>query len=224
MANPTVSLHELVHMPTIPEGSEPVHAIGTTIENHQSASPQERTRLILSMEDAIHDIQGNKYLSSSKDRILIVQQDDLVIVAIDARDRSGLIMDISKLLAKQDLELHHTEAAVKGNQRSLSIWRCHSTPQLTEDKVGEIWSTFNALLIKDPVASKVGGTRVVRAVVKPNGRLVGHTAAEISFSEFYKAAIVCIFFYCQNQFCVVQILPFSLFLLIDIGCHSKSQR
>jgi hypothetical protein len=187
-ANPTVSLHELVSLPAIPEGKEPL--VGTNIENHQSATAQEKLRTILSMEDAIHEIEGGTYLTYARNRIIVAQHDDLVIVAIDARDRSGLIMDISKMLSKHDLELQHTEAAVRGGDRSLSIWRCHYKPQLTEEKAAKIWSDFYSLLNKDPVASKAGGSRVVRAIVKPGSRLVGHTAAEIKFSAAYKAAIV----------------------------------
>jgi uncharacterized protein with PhoU and TrkA domain len=47
-------------------------------------------------------------------------------------------------------------------------------------------------LNKDPIASKIGGSRVVRAVVKAGSRLVGKTASEIDFAATYKAAIVAI--------------------------------
>lgn len=49
--------------------------------------------------------------------------DDVVIVGINANDRPGLLLDISRLLHRLGLQLHHTEASVILN-RSISIWRC----------------------------------------------------------------------------------------------------
>ena len=47
----------------------------------------------------------------------------LVLVGINAPDRPGLLLDISKGLLRLKLQLHHTEAAVVG-ERSVSVWRC----------------------------------------------------------------------------------------------------
>ena len=49
--------------------------------------------------------------------------EDLVIVAINANDRPGLLLLISRGLQSLGLNLHHTEASVVKN-RSMSIWRC----------------------------------------------------------------------------------------------------
>ena len=184
-------------MPTISEGNEPI--LGTTLESLIVASPQERMRVIFSMEDFIrtdNTDDSKQYLGlvagTDKDRIVVGTHDDLLIVAIDAPDRSGLLLDISKCLARLDLELHHTEAAVKG-KRSLSIWRCKSF-KTSDDFCGQVWSVLHALLTKDSGVSmpKQRGLQIVRAVVRSGGRLVGKTALDVAFYDTYKAAIVAV--------------------------------
>lgn len=49
--------------------------------------------------------------------------DALVIVGVNANDRPGLLLDISKELHSLGLQLHHTEASVMLG-RSISVWRC----------------------------------------------------------------------------------------------------
>ena len=74
-------------------------------------------------------------------RVVVTSEHELVVVGVDARDRAGLLLDISKGLSRLNLNLRHTEASVVGN-RSISIWRCelidHELPDLEE-----IWSVLN---------------------------------------------------------------------------------
>lgn len=46
-----------------------------------------------------------------------------VLIGINARDRTGLLLDISRSLLRLDLQIHRTEAAVFDG-RSISVWRC----------------------------------------------------------------------------------------------------
>jgi predicted amino acid-binding ACT domain protein len=62
-------------------------------------------------------------------KIVVTIDKELVVVGINAHDRAGLLLDISKGLLRLNLQLHHTEAAVR-EERSLSIWRALSVPRL----------------------------------------------------------------------------------------------
>jgi di/tricarboxylate transporter/predicted amino acid-binding ACT domain protein len=148
-------------------------------------------RIVYRFEDAI---RGGPYTSfgSTEDRVVVTTANqDMVVVAIDTADRTGLLLDISKCLARLQLELRHTEAAVREG-RSLSIWRCQCS-DCSEEYRSEIWSVLQALLANDTgvEAVKQRGLRIVRARVL-NGRLVGTTAVEIDFRKTYKAGIVAI--------------------------------
>lgn len=69
-------------------------------------------------------------------------EDNLVIiVAVDAMDRPGVLLDISKILVRLGFNCHKTEAAVIG-ERSLSLWRCKVLENGTLD-VKEIWNILN---------------------------------------------------------------------------------
>lgn len=129
--------------------------------------------------------------ADSKDRVIVTIDKNTVVIGIDTADRSGLLLDLSRCLARLQLELHHTEAAVK-HGRSLSIWRCGSN-NLSQEIEAEVYAVISALLSseKGAEAVKQRGLRVVRARVL-NGRLVGATAAQINFRETYKAAIVAV--------------------------------
>ncbi|KAL7576540.1 hypothetical protein ACA910_018036 [Epithemia clementina (nom. ined.)] len=123
-------------------------------------------------------------------KIVVTIEKDLVVVGINARDRAGLLLDISKGLLRLDLQLHHTEAAVF-IERSVSIWRCQVIGTELPD-VEQIWSVLNALLSTDSgvEAIKKRGLRVIRAVVIKGSRLIGKTATEVNFRNIYKTAIV----------------------------------
>ena len=162
------------------------NGMGTTLESVLEADNEERMRFIFHFEDAI---RGESLTDTEHDHIVVATKENVVAVAIDTKDRSGLLLDISKCLSKLQLELHHTEAAVK-NGRSLSIWRCESAVR-SDDFLAEIWSSINALLSTNNGAEAVKerGLRVIRARVL-NGRLSGTNASDINFRQDYKAAVV----------------------------------
>lgn len=65
-------------------------------------------------------------LNENRDAQIIITSDKrshLVLIGVNARDRPGLLLDISKCLLRLDLQLHRTEAAVL-DERSVSVWRC----------------------------------------------------------------------------------------------------
>jgi hypothetical protein len=70
-----------------------------------------------------------------------------VVIGIDAHDRPGLLLDLSKGLSSLRLNLRHTEASVVG-QRSLSVWRCELLESSLPD-LEEIWSVLNVSLTAD---------------------------------------------------------------------------
>ena len=72
------------------------------------------------------------------------EKEGLVVVGINAHDRPGLLLDISKGLLRLDLQLRHTEAAVVG-ERSLSIWRCECVGNEIPD-IEEVWLVLNVSL------------------------------------------------------------------------------
>jgi di/tricarboxylate transporter len=125
-------------------------------------------------------------------KIVVTIDKELVVVGINVHDRAGLLLDISKGLLRLNLQLHHTEAAVR-DERSLSIWRCESIGTEIPD-LEEIWSVLNALLsVEGGVeAIKKRGLRVIRARVLKGSRLVGMTATELDFRKVYKAAIIAV--------------------------------
>lgn len=174
------------------EGNEPIPAhLGSTWDSLAESSPVERMRAIYRMEDAIRGRLESRSLSGTSDRTIITIDKNTLVIGIETADRSGLLLDLSKCLARLQVELHHTEAAVVQG-RSLSIWRCGST-NLSEDFEAEVFSVIQALLSteKGAEAVKQRGLRVVRARVLA-GRLVGATAAQLNFRETYKAAIVAV--------------------------------
>jgi di/tricarboxylate transporter len=166
--------------------------IGTTLDSLLRASPPERMRAVYRVQDAIRGEDFQSPAWSEEVRVVVtMDQDDLVVIAIDCPDRSGLLLDVSKCLARLQLEHRHTEAAVR-HYRSLSIWRCESSNH-SDEFLSEIWSVVQALLTKDTgvEAVKQRGLRVIRARVL-KGRLVGSEAAHVDFRKTYKAAIVAV--------------------------------
>jgi di/tricarboxylate transporter len=181
----------------IPE--EGNNTIGYTLQSLMEAHPVDRMRVIHRMEDAIRgDVEASNKILSDRNRVVIVDdKNKLVVIAVDTIDRSGLLLDISKSLLEQQLELHHTEAAVRKN-RSLSIWRCiinnnNSTGAgagagaLLDQK--ELWSVLQALLVRHSGLQQ--GLRVMRARVLQGSRLVGAKAGA-DFRKTYKACLVAI--------------------------------
>lgn len=186
------------------QSMEKLKDLGITLDSLVESTLQERMRVVYSMEDSIRDESTSNYpltlLSSSMARVVVAQQDDLVIIAIDAFDRSGLLLDISKCLSRLQLGLRHTEAAVRSNVRSLSIWRCQAMAldesDSTSDKyMCEVWTVVQALFGTGSGIEAVRrrGVQVMRAKVREGSRLVGKSLSDIAnFRELYKAAILCI--------------------------------
>ncbi|KAL3783163.1 hypothetical protein HJC23_001513 [Cyclotella cryptica] len=174
-------------------------SLGFTLDSLLDSTHQDRMRVIFNIQDAIRG-EWQVYsplchmpLSGETSRVVVTNQDDqgLVVVAIDTLDRPGLLLDISKCLARLHLECHNAEAAARCS-RSLSIWRCE--PSFDVDySINEIWSvTYLLLSTSGAEATRQRGLLVLRARVR-DGRLIGKTLGDIpDFRETYKAAIVAI--------------------------------
>ncbi|KAG7337003.1 TrkA-C domain containing protein [Nitzschia inconspicua] len=168
-----------------------LETLGIDLDTLLSASQNERMRFVHRTEDIIRGEDVGPPLMNESSIVIAIEQEK-AIIAINVPDRSGLLLDISKCLARLQLELHHTEAAVK-HGRSLSIWRCECSDR-SEEYVADIYTALHALFApySGSEAVKERGHRVVRAKVLINGRLVGTTAAQMDFRRTYKAAIVAI--------------------------------
>lgn len=104
---------------------------------------------------------------SAGHKVVVTSEQGNVIVGVDAKDRPGLLLDISKGLLGLNLTLHHSEASVV-SERSISIWRCEMIGEALPDRE-EIWTVINTLLERtgsdNGQSLKRKGTPVIRAVV-----------------------------------------------------------
>jgi uncharacterized protein with PhoU and TrkA domain len=131
---------------------------------------------------------------SGAHRVVVTSEHGNVIVGVDAEDRPGLLLDISKGLLGLKLTLRHSEAAVVA-ERSISIWRCDMIGEDLPDHE-EIWSVINTLL--ESIGGNSGeslkrkGTPVIRAKITPNSTLCGKTNNYVDFLNRYKAAVIAI--------------------------------
>ena len=211
--------HPRQNLNTIDENDETMlkvdyDAIGTTKESLALSDYSMKMRAINQLTDIVRGnpkFQSNTSSSRSNRlksitetfgehdaaKIIVVGENHqsgqkLVIIAVNTRDRSGLLHDISKGIVRLKLQCRSTEAAVI-QKRSISIWRCEVLEGGTND-VEEVWSILNALLENETgiQAVKQRGIVVVRATVRKNSRLIGKTALESRFNDCYKAAIVAI--------------------------------
>jgi uncharacterized protein with PhoU and TrkA domain len=193
-------------------GIMPVMELGLTMESLLQADEAERSRSITRMIDMIRGVareeptqEEDQYLVKGRGRqraqqhdgahkVVVTSEHGFVIVGVDARDRPGLLLDISKGLLQLNLTLRHSEASVIGT-RSISIWRCEVIEAELPD-LEEIWSVMNSLLETfdqgSSQAVKRGGLRVIRAVITATSRLNGNTMNHVNFRDRYKAAIVAI--------------------------------
>jgi UTP:GlnB (protein PII) uridylyltransferase len=73
----------------------------------------------------------------------------LVLIGVNAPDRPGLLLDISKGLLQLNLQLHHTEAVVL-RERSVSVWRCDYLENKETD-AEEIWVVLRVRVSKLPL-------------------------------------------------------------------------
>jgi len=174
--------------------------IGVTKESLLNADDAERSRAITRMIDMIRKVERDEPVMEKKEnyaplathKVVVMTEHDLVVIGIDARDRPGLLLDVSKGLSSLRLNLRHTEASVVG-QRSISVWRCESVETALPD-LDEIWSVLNALLEVESgsQAVKTRGLRVLRAVVTKTSALLGKTPFDVDFRGMYRAAIVAV--------------------------------
>lgn len=74
-------------------------------------------------------------------KVVVTSENELVVIGINANDRPGLLLDISKGLLRLNLSFRHTEASVV-QQRSISVWRCELLEAEVPD-LEEIWSVLN---------------------------------------------------------------------------------
>ena len=74
-------------------------------------------------------------------QVVVTSENELVVVGVNANDRPGLLLDISRGLLRLNLSLRNTEASVV-QQRSISIWRCEIINSELPD-LEEIWSVLN---------------------------------------------------------------------------------
>ena len=179
-------------------GNFPIE-IGATKDSILQSNEASRLRSINQLTDRIRG-QTQSDISTKKAThppVIVVASDShdkhgTILVGIDAPDRAGLLLDISKGFLRLNLQLRHTEAKVLGD-RSLSIWRCECIETELPD-LDEVWSVLSALLRSHNgiEAMKKRGLRVIRAVVTTSSRLIGLSAADTNFQESYKAAIIAI--------------------------------
>jgi UTP:GlnB (protein PII) uridylyltransferase len=79
--------------------------------------------LISDIIQGIEQIESIMPRSDKSAQVVVTTNRGLVLIGVNAPDRPGLLLDISKGLLQLNLQLHHTEAAVVG-ERSVSVWRC----------------------------------------------------------------------------------------------------
>jgi predicted amino acid-binding ACT domain protein len=95
-----------------------------------TSSPKLMRFMCYLISDIIQGIEPIESIMSRSDKsaqvVVTTNSSDsrrLVLIGVNAPDRPGLLLDISKGLLRLNLQLHHTEAAVVG-ERSVSVWRC----------------------------------------------------------------------------------------------------
>ncbi|KAL7540472.1 hypothetical protein ACHAXR_010131, partial [Thalassiosira sp. AJA248-18] len=127
--------------------------------------------------------------------VVIDTQDleDVVIVGINANDRPGLLLSVSRGLHSLGLQLHHTEASVIRN-RSISVWRCALIDEGASPNAAEMQASLSSMLAREvgDEAAKKRGQTVIRALVTDQSRLCDKTLEDISFQDTYKAAIIAV--------------------------------
>ena len=154
--------------------------------------------VINSRKGPIHSVPSmSPFMEDAPARIVVVVDTNeelrpLVMVAINAQDRPGLLLDISRGLLRLGITVRHSEARVIDSARSISIWRC----EILEDgvcNIEEIWDSLNDILsTKGVEAIKRRGLKVIRAAVTKHSTLIGKSASEANFRSKYKAAIVAV--------------------------------
>mmetsp|Transcript_5533 Transcript_5533/g.13341 ORF Transcript_5533/g.13341 Transcript_5533/m.13341 type:complete len:1248 (+) Transcript_5533:310-4053(+) len=191
----------------------PIVEVGYTKESLLQSDEEERSRSITRMIDTIRGVAREepteeedhflnkrrgaatprkKMAATGNHKVVVHSEHGFVIVGVDARDRPGLLLDISKGLLRLNLTLRHSEASVV-KDRSISIWRCEVIGADLPD-LEEIWTVMNSLLEVETgsEAVKTRGLRVIRAVITPKSFLVGRSSKDANFRQRYKAAVVAV--------------------------------
>jgi di/tricarboxylate transporter len=188
-----------------PTATTKPYVLGTTKESIMKSEEAERIRFINQLSDTIQEREVAMTTvgdSSSDNQPRIVVTADMfhtegaILVGIDCLDRPGLLMAISQLLFKNNIDVRHSEARVVTG-RSLSVWRCEKTDS-SPLAIVAVWQILSDLITNDhntdPVAvvSKRTGAHVVRAVVTKESSLIGKAAADevTKFRQSYKAGII----------------------------------
>eukprot|EP00526_Cylindrotheca_closterium_P004033 CAMPEP_0113606276 /NCGR_PEP_ID=MMETSP0017_2-20120614/2769_1 /TAXON_ID=2856 /ORGANISM="Cylindrotheca closterium" /LENGTH=1216 /DNA_ID=CAMNT_0000514811 /DNA_START=270 /DNA_END=3920 /DNA_ORIENTATION=- /assembly_acc=CAM_ASM_000147 len=188
-------------------GGIPVE-VGVSAKSLMQADEAERKQSITRMIDTIRGVErdeptaeeqvflekvgsSRQFTRKGPHKVVVTSENDLVVIGVDANDRPGLLLDISKGLLRLNLSFRHTEASVV-HLRSISIWRCEHLESQIPD-LEEIWSVLNALLENDGnQAVKKRGLRVIRAAVTKSSSLIGKKVFEVDFRNVYRAAIVAV--------------------------------
>ena len=116
------------------------------IRGNQRDEPVEEEQLLASQKDIT---------PTAAHKVVAVQENELVTIGVDVRDRPGLLLDISKAIVSLRLNIRHTEASVV-NKRSISIWRCELIDSEILD-LDAIWSVLNVSV--DTCNQEGGGGR-----------------------------------------------------------------
>jgi Citrate transporter len=92
------------------------------------SSPKLTHFMCFIISDIIQNLEPIESIMSHGDKnaqVVVVTHNSRqhVLIGVNAPDRPGLLLDISKGLLRLNLSLHHTQAAVVG-ERSVSVWRC----------------------------------------------------------------------------------------------------
>ena len=119
---------------TIPEDAQSEFYYEEQEEKIRHWSETKRLLLINRITDQIRNAGNSNNQDADVDaiitwgdgppQIVVNIVSSLVVIAVNSKDRPGLLLDVSRgLLLKLNLNFHHTEASVVAG-RSLSIWRC----------------------------------------------------------------------------------------------------
>jgi K+/H+ antiporter YhaU regulatory subunit KhtT len=155
--------------------------------------------IIITCKDAIRGFDQAKSLpdfSGLPPKVIVAVDsqslEDVVIVGINAADRPGLLLSISKGLHSIGLQLHHTEASVILD-RSVSVWRCEFIEK-NRMEPEEIEESLKALLEKEVGAGATlsGGMPVIRVQVTDKSSLAGVSLANVDFMSRYRAAVMAV--------------------------------
>lgn len=170
--------------------------LGKDLPPTSEMSTEERLRIIHHVSDLIHGVPPlDGPIDQEEPTFIVAVDSQVLVIAIAARDRPGLLLDISQVLLRLHLQLRHAEAAVL-HESSLSTWRCeyidgnHELSSL--EQIESELRTMLATLQGAVEARKVEGLRVHRVRVIRGSKLIGKIASEIDFRGLYKAALVTI--------------------------------